>query len=301
MSSAILPRPFPLPTRARMISPTPLRRPDPRVSPVRRKPVSIAIGFPYDQGIVFCADTKITTSIKTNESKIAFFVSSDGQCCMTFAMCGSDLTFPRSAVTPCWEVVKKMDFSTATMDAVHNTAEFSLGEFYRDHIFPHPDRTPGAVYFELLVGIWLKGETRLFVLHETLLTPVDTYECIGSGAYLANYLIRQYRRANPGPMTLEDAALISSFCVDAAIDYDETCGGENETLIVRNDGDVSNAYDTVLYPNMMVGDLQQETWKLLHGLAHVKTKAEIAAELEKHFEGVRQLNRTFAGNRRIAG
>jgi hypothetical protein len=30
------------------------------------------------------------------------------------------------AVLKCWEYVRKMDFSSVTIDAVHNMAEFSL-------------------------------------------------------------------------------------------------------------------------------------------------------------------------------
>jgi len=256
--------------------------------------MTIAIGFAYDEGMVFCADTKISTTIKTNESKIAFFVSSDRWCSLTFAISGADMEFARSSVDACWNLVKGMKFSTATMEEVHKMAELGLADFYRDQIFEHPDRLSGAVTYKILVGIWLRGETRLFVTHETLLKRVDMYESIGSGSYLANFLIRQYRRANPGPVTLADAALISSFAVDAAIDYDEGCGGENEILIVRNDGDASNAYDTVIYPNMLVGGLQSQMWKLLHNLAHMKDKAEAQAELERHFETIRQLNNSYS-------
>jgi len=280
-----------------MIPPKPLFRPDQRVKPLRRKPVTIAIGYAYDQGIVFCADTKISTNIKTNQSKIAFFVSRDAQCSLTFAISGADMEFARSSADACWASVKEMNFSAATMEEVHETAEMALADFYRDQIFGHPDRHLGAVDYKLLVGIWLRGETRLFVTHETLLKPVDGYECIGSGGYLANYLIRQYRQANPGPATLEDAALISSFAVDAAIDYDEGCGGENEILIVRNDGEASNGYDTAMYPGMLVGSLQRELWRLLHHLANLDgtdMKAATAAELEKTFDNIRGMNESYA-------
>ncbi|MGA9643114.1 MAG: hypothetical protein WBQ72_17080, partial [Terriglobales bacterium] len=180
--------------------------------------MTVAAGFVYNDGLVFCADTKISTPIKTNERKISFFVSDDTLCGMTFAISSDDVNFPRSAVSACWNMVSRMDFSTATIDAVHNTAQFALAEFYREHIYTHPDRTPGAVFLEILVGIWLRNETQLYVSHETLLTPVEDYECIGSGSYLAKYLIQQYKRANPAANTLEDAAMMASFAVQSAID-----------------------------------------------------------------------------------
>jgi 20S proteasome alpha/beta subunit len=279
--------------QTRIIPPKPFRLPDPRAKLLRRKALSIAVGVVYDQGIVFCADTKITTDIKLNESKIEFFTSSDRKCCMTFAITGHDLDYARSSAEACWEVVKNLDFSTATMETTQRTAEFGLAEFYKTNIMDHPDRASGVLEFKLLVGIWLRGETLLFENREIMLKPVRDYLCVGSGAYLANYLVRQYRKANLGAWSLADAALIASAAVDAAIEHDPQCGGENEILIVRNDGDVSNAYDTAVYPGMMVKDVQQETWKLLHDLAHVADKTEATDKLEEHFERVRQISKTF--------
>ena len=148
----------------------------------------------------------------------------------------------------------------------------------------------------MLVGVWLQGVTRLFLLHETVLEPVDTYACIGAGSYLAKYLVQQYMRANPGPILLEDATLMASFVVESAIDYDETCGGEPDILLVRNDGDVNNAYNTVTYPNGMIGDLQQEMWKLLHDLAHAdqgNLREGSASALDRYFKQVAKLNDSY--------
>ena len=187
---------------------------------------------------------------------------------MLFAISSDDVNFPKAAILRCVEMIEKMDFPTATMDAVRNAAEFSLGEFYKDHIYTHPDRAPEQVFMQMLVGIWLRNQTRLFVLHETVLIPVEEYECLGAGEYLSKYLIKQYRRANPEPFTVADATLLATFCVEEAIDYDERCGGEAEIVIMRNDGEISNAHKTALYPNYKLpGAFRSETWKLLHGLA----------------------------------
>ena len=91
---------------------------------------------------------------------------------------------------------------------------------------------------------------------------VEEYECLGAGEYLSKYLIKQYKRANPEPFTLADAALMATFCVEEAIDYDEKCGGDAEIMIMRNDGDIGNAHRTAMYPNYSLpGTLRQEMWK----------------------------------------
>jgi hypothetical protein len=254
-----------------MIASKPLPIADPRIYRPRRKPVTVAVGIPYDQGIVFCADTKVTNTIKGNESKLPFYSFDDGRCALQFAISSDDVNFPKSAIARCVEMVGKMDFSSASMEAVHDTAEFALAEFYRDHIYTHPDRGAGQVFIQMLLGIWLRNQTKLYVLHETVLMPVEEYECLGAGEYLSKYLIKQYKGANPEPFTLADAALMATVCVREAIDYDEKCGGEDEIVIMRNDGEISNAHNTAMYPNYSLpGAFRMNTWRLLHGLAEMQ-------------------------------
>jgi hypothetical protein len=135
--------------------------------------------------------------------------------------------------------VRQIDFSTASIETVHHGVQESLGDFYRDHIYPHPDRTPKSIYLEILVGIWLRGEMRLYKAHETVLNPISQYECIGSGAYLAKYLIQQYLKANGEHMDSKDAELMAAFAVRSAIEHDESCGGTPEMLTITNNGTVS--------------------------------------------------------------
>lgn len=285
-----------------MISPkplSPLLRFDSRRSQQRPKskptrgPVTVALGFVYDEGLVFCADTKVVYPVKGNESKLPFFTFDNGRCAVQFAISSDDVNFPKSAITRCVEMIDKVDFSTATIDSIKNAAEFSLGEFYREHIYTHPDRAPTQLYMQMLIGIWVRNETRLYALHETVLVRVEKYECLGAGEYLSKYLIKQYERANPGPFALADAALLAEFCVEEAIDYDDKCGGEPEFIVMRNSGDISNACEIALYPCFgLPRKLQGETWTLLRDLAHAKMKGTAALEadglVDKHCERVRE-------------
>jgi 20S proteasome alpha/beta subunit len=259
--------------------------------------MTVAVGFVFDEGYLFCVDTKISTTVKTNESKIIHYRYADGACATTFAISSDDLNFPRSACESCYEAVNKINFATATIESVRKAIQSALGKFYKEHIFPHPDRSTGGLYIEMLVGIWLKHETRVFLSHETLLNSVDEYECIGSGAYLAKYLIRQYRKTNSRDpyftLDFQDAAFIASVAVESAIGYDEGCGGEAEMIIAKNTGEVDSIADSVLYPgDGLAKSLQQRTWKLLHDLAHLKGNKEIesAEALENYFDEVRNIH-----------
>jgi len=254
--------------------------------------VTIAAGFICENGFLLCADTKITTTIKTNESKMVHHVSDDGLCSLTFVMSSDDINFPRATIQACWEFVGRMEFQSATMEAVRNAVQFSLAEFYREHIFPHPNFEPQSVFQQLLVGIWLRGETALFQPHETLLMPVEEYECIGSGAHLGKYLIRQFEKASSLPATLDEIALIASCVIEEAISYDEFCGGEVETIIVRNNGQVSSICDSVIYPGReFLTSLQIGGWRLLRRISESAiTDDAIEEALEDYCDSVRKTN-----------
>lgn len=235
----------------------------------KRNPVTIAVGFDYDHGLLLCADTKVTSNVKEHESKLVHLPSDDGNCSLTFAMSGEDLNFPRAAISQCWAYTRQINFGTASMEELRRALEFSLGEFYRDHIYNHPDRTPGRVFLELMIGVWLRGEKRLYLSHETVLKDVGEFECIGSGAYLAKYLIGQYRKAiKSNSLAFEDAALIARHAVQAAIDHDEYCGGSPEIIVVKSDGATDKKIGDMYFPNEgFVDALFELSWKLLRDMA----------------------------------
>ena len=250
----------------------------------QRKPVTIAIGFAHESGLLFCADTKVTGLMKANESKIEHFRNENGDCSITFAMSSDDLNFPKMAVLKCWDSVRKMNLSTASIDAVHDKAESSLAQFHRDHIYPHPDRSPTSIYFELLVGIWLRGERRLYRSHETVLNPIDQYDCIGSGAYLAKYLIGQYIKANPGRLDFKDAELLAEYAVGSSSEYDESCDGTPEMLTIANDGTVTGPAPTGDIYFKFVDGISNLIWKFHHNFIHLGDGRWVGKELDSEFK-----------------
>jgi hypothetical protein len=258
--------------------------------------MTVAAGFVYDGGILFCVDTKISTDIKTEESKLVHCSFGNGACAITFAISGGDLKFAKSAIEYCEDAVAKVDFgdTSVNIEAVRRTVQSALAKFYRQHVFPHPDRgIGGPVDFAFLIGIWLNGETRLFISRETMLSHVAEYECLGTGAHLAVYLIRQYRKATRNANTLQDVGLIASFAVNRAMDYVESVGGKAEMFVMRNGGGFGVGCNAEIYPGQdFIDTLQSLAWGLVHDLAKVTSNFEVqtARLLEEHFARVRSLN-----------
>ncbi len=177
----------------------------------RKKPVTVAIACAFQDGVLFCADTKITTGQqKAHESKI--YPSDYGEPykngIAVFIVAG-DTDYAAAAIEKCERAIAKLDFSSTSLGEIQNSIEAVLVDFYQTHIFPHPDRL--LVGFDLLIGLWLNHEIRVLATRDTALRIVRGYECVGAGGYLARYWLREAFGAEsqfkPEHLTLEEASI----------------------------------------------------------------------------------------------
>jgi 20S proteasome alpha/beta subunit len=255
-----------LPRRELPYFPNPDRE---RVKP--REHMTIAACFKFDGGVLFCADTKITSDIKTNESKIFDKVYEGGYCVSVFVLTGG-IPFAKSVIAKCENRISKLDHLQVTFGDIQEELQGVLSDFYQSHIYPHPDRP--AIDFGLLIGVWLRGETRMFSTYDATVNVVREYECLGAGAYLAKYWIKQFlasqKRWEDQTRPLEDIALISTFALKSVMDYDESCGGEAQFLVMKENGEIEFEIDTPIrlyradeFPTQIFTQM----WRLLRSLA----------------------------------
>jgi len=65
----------------------------------------------------------------------------------------------------------------------------AITQVYTDHIYPNPQ---GALHPYLMAAIWRRGEgLRLIKTYETAVIRVDSYEVLGSGGELAEYILKR--------------------------------------------------------------------------------------------------------------
>src|ERR1700730_13149306 len=148
--------------------------------PWRKKPVTVAIACAFQDGVLFCADTKITTGQeKAHESKIyAHRWGKEIENGLTIFVVAGDTDYAAVAIQKCQRAIAGLDFNDTSLDGIQDTIEVVLVEYYQTHIFPHPDRL--NVGFDLLIGLWLNGETRLLATKDTAVRVVSGYQCVGS-------------------------------------------------------------------------------------------------------------------------
>jgi hypothetical protein len=258
--------------------------------------VTIAACFKFDDGIVFCADTKISTDVKTTRTKIFpnYYGGMGSLCATVFTLAGS-VRYAQAAIGDCERRISKLDFSQVSMDEIRREIEVALVDFYRRHIYPNPDRERDRIDFELLAGIFLRGETGMFMSENDVVVPVSDYECIGTGAYLARYWIRQFFESEKASRdlkkrTIEDISIISTYALSRVMEYDESCGGEAEFLIMNNDGEISSDIDASIHPcEELPSKFQTALWPMLRKLARAKNKLESDTVIEDFVQEVRRI------------
>jgi len=92
-------------------------------------------------------------------------------------------------------------------------------------------------HFSMLIGIW-SGEKGLTLLEAASDIPArivkDSHRSIGSGSQIANFVIGTFYPWFDG--LVEDALLIAVMAVNAAKEYDPSCGGETNIIGLLKDG-----------------------------------------------------------------
>jgi 20S proteasome alpha/beta subunit len=257
--------------------------------------VTIAACFKFDEGILFCADTKITTDAKTTQGKIYsnLYAGEGSPCGTVFALAGS-VRYATSAIADCEGRISRLNFLKVSVEDIRKEIESALVDFYQRHIYPHPERE--LVDFGLLVGVWLRGETRIYMSQGTVVLPVSDYECIGTGAYLAKYLIRQFFESEErgARRSLQDVAILSEYVLSSVMDYDESCGGEAEFYVMKHGGEVGFGVQTDIHPcEELFPPLQRAAWQMLRKLAQASDEMEADIAIEDCVSEIRNI-----GNRR---
>jgi hypothetical protein len=199
---------------------------------VRREAVTIAAGFRFNEGVLICADSKLSGNRQHYESKL---ITKHHPCGITsvFSISGR-VRFARMAIAECQRKIDSM--LNPSKHEVLSAIEAVLIDMHQKHVHPHPDRNfSGGPAFTLLFALSLIGSrTELFVTDETAIDEVLTYDCIGTGEYLGHYIIGpRYRGATVG---LERTIFTALTALERIKRYDPDCGGYSDFIVLYDSG-----------------------------------------------------------------
>jgi 20S proteasome alpha/beta subunit len=197
--------------------------------------VTIGIGFKCNDGLVIATDTRYTRgSIKSHGPKMFPLFAPIERPDLAVVIAGAGrVPFMKRAVE-CIEA-ELAKCTNPTMEDVRDTVEAALIEFHKKHIWPTPQ--PKDYPIELIIGAWSKASGRFDLLtsDETTVTrvaPHGSASCtIGCGQYVSEYALGLTYQVG---MSVEDAKFVAAFCIKAAKDYVDFCGGSTQIYTIKN-------------------------------------------------------------------
>lgn len=237
-------RPFPKRPRDLSVQPKPpLREKDIR----RGLHMTIAIGYKFKEGVLFCADTRLTNGSSKQHGQKLFKYSIDAgthpPTRAAFAISGN-VPYARMAIDKCVTALRTIPVDDRTHVHAKEKIEETLLVFYRDHIYRHPNYRSGVPDFELLIAYWSHvNGLGFFYTHETTVNSADIHKCLGMGADLAEYLIRATYKdpeiSSRKPI-LKTLVSLMAHVLHVVKENVENCGGSSTFLVFGVDGKISD-------------------------------------------------------------
>lgn len=211
----------------------------PQSKPTRllwRKAVTVLAGFRCSRGLVLCADTQETVGVaKRHVPKLRFEEFSGA----TRVLSGSDLAVAFCGATNNGAFVDKLvDLAwTAAqqagndIDSVCGAVENSIEETYRHFgTIYQPGYLPDA---ELIYGVKMSGQSRLFNALGPAVNEKDEYCTGGVGTYMADFLAARMYSVG---LTVQQCVILAAYILFQTKEHVDGCGGKSHIAILREDG-----------------------------------------------------------------
>lgn len=208
------PRPFPLKPRRLL----------------EGKRMTIALGILASDGIVLCSDSRYTSSSKNYRDKILSWL--DGGDAVCFALTGNEVN-AKMAIDECREALSRIPAGKRTIAALRRAVRQTLKplqESYVDKV-PSEDRDRASFDFVIAIVSGVDGRAGLFSTSAGAIAEFTTSQCVGSGGYLGEYVLRKWN----GPQcTVDQAVMLAMQALAAAKEHDAYCGGSSQFLTVKS-------------------------------------------------------------------
>lgn len=200
---------------------------------LRRDAVTVVAGFRCNKGVVLCADTQETIGVSKRHVPKLRFEQIDGAGAMTgsdlgVAFCGAtdNGAFVDKIVDSAWSSAKNQ----SDIDNVCASIEKSIEDTYRH--FGGIYQSGFMPYAELIYGVKMGGESRLFNALGPVVNKKEDYCTGGVGAYLADFLsARMYAPC----LTTQQCVILAAYILFQTKEHVDGCGGESHIAILRED------------------------------------------------------------------
>lgn len=191
--------------------------------------MTIAAGFLYADGVMLCADSQMTVgSSKLDGMKVGRFDASWGQVASTFA---GNVDFAAAAFQQCERECESADVTDLPVVGLAEVLE----DFYRRHVFEHPQFESGEYDYSLLLAIRLNGEShaKLYRAEQTIFREIKSFDCIGSGEDYGREIVSLLHDPN---LTRSRAVALAAYMLGHVKKHAQYCGGKSVILALQHTG-----------------------------------------------------------------
>jgi ATP-dependent protease HslVU (ClpYQ) peptidase subunit len=188
--------------------------------------MTIAAGYVCVDGLVLCADTEMTSAVRSTGRKAWY--RHDGDSSIALVGAGSAILI---------RLIRNRLFERIEPDTDLRSAETIIEEtlrsIYEDHVDKAPkEKLEDGFDVDVLVGIRHKKHCMLFQHDRTAVADVEYFASIGSGGNLADYLsVALYEQS-----TVLAASTFASYVLQQCKKFAPYCGGESHIILMPNDG-----------------------------------------------------------------
>ncbi len=195
------------------------------------KRMTIAAGFRVQEGILLCADTQYTGTQIINETKL--FPLDCGEVRVVMALAGSE-AYGKMVIQECLEAIRQSSM-TRTLRAMRLAIRETLKPLYEEYVDTRPTAAErDGAQFCTLTALWSKAEgLDLIASQDTAVWTVPSWNCLGSGEYLARFLLDPVYTPS---ISSEIAVRLAAQAMAAIKGYDAACGGDTEMILMHSDG-----------------------------------------------------------------
>jgi hypothetical protein len=124
----------------------------------------------------------------------------------------------------------------ATLRSLRDWIEAALTKVFKDHIDSAPEKQQEELHFELLLAVNVNGKaTRLFRTNRTMVISERRRACIGTGLYLAEYVM-DLVLGSPQYRSITTGALVAVYTIAVTKKYIQYVGKRSTIYTMDNGG-----------------------------------------------------------------
>lgn len=192
--------------------------------------MTIALGILATDGIVLCSDSRYTSSSKSDRDKILSWLDGDDAAC--FALTGNEVN-ARMAIDECRDALSEIPIGKRTIATMRGAIRKTLKPLHESYVDRVPTEDRGLASFDFVVAIVSSVDRRagLFATSAGAIAEFTTRQCVGSGGYLGEYVLRKWTGSS---LTVDQAVMLAMQALVAAKEHDAYCGGYSQFLTVKS-------------------------------------------------------------------